>query len=139
MTLFHLLRRVRRLRTSKLIDVGIHFLSITAEIDGLADEGALNARVRIAKAFLEGFGARKSGDAVYVGKPKALIDLRIDPQFSPLPQSDAGIKRNVCELASLAATREAVGSLVGRPDRRIGLLGKGCLAVEIYPVSVRWR
>ena len=113
MTLFHLLRRARRLRTSKLIDVGIHFLSITAEINRLADEGALNARVRIAKAFLEGFGARKAGDAMHVAKPKALIDLRIDPQFGRLPQSDAGIERDVCDLAALTATWQAVGSLVG--------------------------
>jgi hypothetical protein len=85
-------------------------------------------------AQLEGFGAGKASNPVYVGKPEALINLRIDPQFSPLPRSDAGIERDVLVSRHWPLPGRPLGPSKGdrSPD---SLLGKRGLAVEIYPIS----
>ena len=73
------------------MEVGLHLLGRAAKIDGLADEIALQAGVRVSKPELVGLSARKSGRAVRVGEAKALVDLRIDPHLGATPQPHAGI------------------------------------------------
>ena len=84
---------VRRIRLRKQVDVGIGLLRFATEVDGLPDEIALRARVRIVEAELVGFAARETGYAVRVGETMALIDLGIEPEFRALPQPHAGEQR----------------------------------------------
>ena len=74
-------------RTGELIEVGVDFLVVAAEIDGLPDEGPLNARIRNRGADLECGPARKAGDAFGIAQPETLVDLRIDPEFGAVPQA----------------------------------------------------
>ena len=77
---------VRCIRLRKQVDVGVDLLRLAAEVDGLPDEIALRARVRIVEAELVGFAAREAGYAVRVAKTMALIDLGVEPEFRALPQ-----------------------------------------------------
>ena len=70
---------IRVLRAGELIDVGIHFLRVAAEIDGLPHEIALHARIGPNAAELKGFPGRKSGGTVRVRQTEALIDLGVHP------------------------------------------------------------
>ena len=74
-----------------------------------------------------------------VADAEALIDFRIEPEFGALPQPHAGEQRGVRRLAALAAMRQAVGTLIGRSDRRVALPREGGLAVEIDQVQVGCR
>ena len=78
------------LRPGELIDVRFQLLRIAAEIDGLANESALHADIRVIGADLVGFRAREAGDAVRVADAEALIDFRIEPEFGAFPKSQAG-------------------------------------------------
>ena len=77
----------------KQVDVGVGLLRLAAKIDGLPDEIALCARVRIVEAELVGFAAREAGNAVRVGETMALIDLGVEPELRALPQPQAGEER----------------------------------------------
>lgn len=72
---------VGRLQTGELTDVGVHLLGFAAEIDGLPNDMALDARVGVGEAEPVQVGARKSGHAVRVRETEALIDLGLDPSF----------------------------------------------------------
>ena len=121
---------VRRLRAGELVRVGLDFLALAAEIDGLAHEIALEARVRRCGAELVGFAVGIPGEAVRIADAEALVDLRVDPQFRASPQTKTGIERGVGNLAGLAAMRQAVLSLIERADGGIALYGGGHLAMD---------
>ena len=61
---------VRGLRTAEPVDAGVNFLAVAAKVDGLADEGARQLRVRISEADFVGFAAGESGNAKRVGQVK---------------------------------------------------------------------
>ena len=121
----------------KLIDAGIHFLRLAAEIDRLPDESPLAGAHRDSLSDLVGFAAGESGNAERVVEPKSLIDLRIDPQLGALPQPHADIERGVPGLAALTAAGQAVGSLIGRAEGRIALFEERGLAVKVEGVRIR--
>jgi len=77
---------IRRIRTGELILIRLHFLGFAAKIDGLAQKGALNAGVGHGRADFERGAARKTGNSLGVAETKALIEFRIDPELSVLPQ-----------------------------------------------------
>ena len=117
------------LRTGKLVDVGVQLLGVAAEIDGLADEGAGNAEVRIAIADLVGLAAGKARQAERVAQAEALIDLGIDPQLRAVPEPPPEVERDVPGLARSIGI-EAVGAAIGRVKGRRVLVDVGGLAVD---------
>src|SRR5262249_40493907 len=120
---------VRRHCTAKLICRRIHLLAVAAEIDGLSAESARNAGIGYRLAFFERCAARKPGNAGCRIEAKTLIDFRIDPQFSALPQPHAEKRGGVPGFAPLVGD-EAVWPDIGRAERRRILLKKGRLAVD---------
>jgi hypothetical protein len=73
-----------------LVDVGLKLLRFAAEIDGLAHECALHADIRIVGAEFVRLCARETGGAVRISHAEALVDFRIEPEFSALPQPHTG-------------------------------------------------
>jgi hypothetical protein len=65
------------LRPGKLVGVGRYLLGLAREIDGLSDEQARQAQIRIVGADLVGFAVGESGDAVCLRPSEALVDLRV--------------------------------------------------------------
>ena len=129
---------VRRLRAAELVGRAIHLLRVAAEIDGLADEVARDARVRHRGADLVCLAARESGDAERRAQAKALVDLRIDPKLGALPQPHAEIRRGVPGFAALVG-REAVLAGIGIAEREDILTEISGLAVDGEIVELRHR
>src|SRR5262249_57573806 len=77
------------------------------------------------------------GRTVRIREGVALVDLRIDPQFGPLPQPQAGIERDVDGLAALAAAGKAIGALVGRSHSWIRLPDERGLPVYVEAILRR--
>src|SRR5262249_21221136 len=121
------------LRHCELIEICLDLVNLTAEIDGLLEEGALNTRKRIA-CPLARVVVYKSRDPVEIAERETLIDLRVDPDLRALPGPKARVKRNVPSFAP-GVRREAVASLVGIAKRKriladVRRLGVDC---EILP------
>jgi hypothetical protein len=68
---------------------------------------------------------------------ESLIDLGVEPELGTLPQLETGIQRGVDGLAPLRGAVQAIGARIGRAERRIGLLGECCLAVEADHIRKR--
>jgi hypothetical protein len=79
-----------RLRARKLVDAGLYFLSLAAEIDGLPQEHSWQPRIGNREPNLVGLSACKSGNAERAGKSEALVDLWVDPELGALPQPKPG-------------------------------------------------
>jgi hypothetical protein len=126
-------------RACELIEVIVDLFDVAAEIDGLANKGALQTSVRIGRTELVGFGAGKAGGAMGVVESEALVDFGIGPELGARPQFYAGGQREVEGLASKRHTRKAVGPVIGRAKRGMCLLGKGRLAVNGEDVSGRHK
>ncbi len=129
---------IHGVRASELILIFRDLLRRTAEIDGLANEGALNARIRHRGADLGGIAVRKSRHALGIAEPKTLDDLRIDPELRALPQFCADEIHGVPALAALVRI-EAVRAEIGRAERRRVLLDEGGLALERKPIEIERR
>src|SRR4030095_10008704 len=97
-------------------DTGCDFLRLATEIDHLPEEEAGHADIGNAGANLVRFPARESGEAEGVAEPEPLIDFRVDPELGSLPESNAGIERDIPGLASLIRM-EAVLAAIGRVKR----------------------
>ena len=63
---------VSGLSFSKLIEAGVHFPRLAAEVDRLADEIALHASVGVVRAELVSFATRVTGDTERLGDPQIL-------------------------------------------------------------------
>ena len=126
---------VGRLAAGKLVDGGVDFLGLAAEVDGLADEGSVQARVGIVGSHLVGFPAGIAGDAERLAEAKSLIDFRIGPQFRAVPQPQSQVCGGVDGLTS-GVGMETVLAAIGRPKRRRVLLRERDLAVDVPDVLV---
>jgi len=100
------------LALGELIKAGVHFLGVAAEINCLPDESPLDARIGVIGANFISFAVGVSGNSVRAVEPESLINFRIDPEFSALPQPRAEVERGVPSLATLTASRQTVGSFV---------------------------
>jgi hypothetical protein len=87
-------------RSAEPIEIVVDLFSVAAEIDGLAQEGALHAGIGRGGAELVGLGAGKARRAMGIVEAKALIDFGIGPELGPRPQFDASGEREVKSLAS---------------------------------------
>src|SRR5262249_14341834 len=116
------------LRHRELIEICLDLVNLTAEIDGLLEEGALNARKRIARPFAR-VVVYKSRDPVEITERETLIDLRVDPDLRALPGPKARIERNVPSLAP-GVRREAVAPLIGIAKRKRILVDECRLCVD---------
>ena len=93
-------KTVGRSRSVELIDRGLRLLDFIAEPKRLSDKHSLEPRIRIIGADFVSFPARKACDAKCLAEPETLIDLRIDPKFGALPETNARIERRIPSLAS---------------------------------------
>src|SRR5208282_4309415 len=100
------------LALGELIKAGVHFLGVAAEINCLPDESPLDARIGVIGANFISFAVGEPGNSVRAVEPESLINFRIDPEFSALPQPRAEVERGVPSLATLTASRQTVGSFV---------------------------
>ncbi len=121
---------VGALRSAQLVQVGIDSLDLSAQRQGLADEQPLQPNVGSGLADLIGLTAGKAGHAQGVAEPKALVDLRIDPDLRSPPRPHAGVERHVPRLLAHGAGVQAVGTAVGRRERGIGLLDQRGLGMD---------
>src|ERR1035437_2294055 len=83
---------VRGLRSGELVEPSVDFLDLATEVDGLAQERPVQARVGIIRTDLVRLAARESRNAYRSAQSKALIEFRIDPGFGALPEPDARIQ-----------------------------------------------
>src|SRR4051794_6152357 len=88
-------------RSCKLIDVAFHLFGFAWKVDRLADEISREPRIGNGSPHLVGFTTGKAGDAQRAAEAKALVDLRVDPEFSARPEPEARIERDVEGLAAL--------------------------------------
>src|SRR5262249_45327097 len=103
----------------------------------LADERAVQTGVWIVGADLEGLAADVTGHAGRVAEPKALIDFRIDPSFSALPEPHTDKKRGIPGLSALIRD-ETVRPDIGCVKGRSVLLDVGGLSMY-GPIVDGWR
>src|ERR1700677_489791 len=105
----------------------------SALVNGLAHERARQPKVRVVRAYLIGFSAWETGHAERVIETKTLINLRIDPEFRPLPEPRT---EKECRIDGLlvARRRETVATAVGRVEavgrlHRVSKLAMNCEAL----------
>ena len=123
-------------RSGELVGDARHRLARAAQVDGLAQEQPLQARVGRGAADLIGFRAGETGDAERVGQAEALVDLGVHPQLAARPGPHAGIERDVDGFLRLTR-RQAVGARIGRGEAGRGLQDDGRLAVDRVSLIVR--
>ena len=78
-----------------------------AEIDGLAQEAALDQDIRVDLAQFVGLAARVTGDAKSVAEAEPLIDFGVDPDLATRPWSKAGVERCVKCFAAVGVGPKA--------------------------------
>jgi hypothetical protein len=96
----------------------------------LTEKGTLYPGVGIICAELEGFCAREPGDPVGVREAESLLKLGIEPELSPLPQSQSGIEGYVQRFPSHDCGLKTVDPRVGRAKRWVDLFHDGGLFMK---------
>ncbi len=117
------------LSTTELIGTGRKFFSLTPQSDCLANEHSWQSRIRLNSADLIGFRTWKGRDAGHAIEAKALIDFRIDPQLSTIPEPFPNVKGRIKCLARLIRL-QAVRALIRRSKGRDVLIGKRGLTMN---------
>src|SRR6202022_2206842 len=108
-----------------------HLFLLAAEAEGLADEIALRAELRKIRTALLRFTIRKASQPERRVQAESLRQFRIEVELAAVPQPPAEKRiRRPC-LSSLAASRNAVETLIGRAHARIPLRNKRGLPVNI--------
>ena len=130
---------VLRHRTGELVDVGVNLLRFAAEVDGLADEIALHARVRIIRAELVGLAARETGDAVGVGDDQGPDRFPDRPRARRPSTSRSRRRASHRRLSRLPPRGRLLATFKWRPDCRIALPHKCVLAMEIEQIRAPCR
>ena len=121
---------VGRARAAKLVGVRLDLLHFATEIEGLAEEKPLQTEIRHGAADLVRFAAWKGRNADRVAEAKALVYLRIDISFAPIPQAQTSEQGQIHGLVAATSRIEAVPAAVWRIERRVILIGKGRLYVQ---------